>query len=103
MLLACCARCGSLAALRKSSGLAMVQVRLTTRSSRIKSRVGEDGFVQFDEELKRGDKVVIRDGPLTNLVGVFDRELEDGNRVLMLLTAISYQGRSKENCLKKNG
>ena len=57
----------------------------------IKSRVGDDGFVQFDEELKRGDKVVIRDGPLTNLVGVFESDLEDGDRVMMLLTAISYQ------------
>ena len=59
----------------------------------IKSRVDEDGFVQFnDEELKRGDKVVISDGPLANLEGVFERDLEDGDRVLMLLTAISYQG-----------
>jgi transcriptional antiterminator RfaH len=57
----------------------------------IKSRVREDGFVQLDEELKRGGRVVIRDGPLTNLVGVFERDLEDGDRVLMLLTAISYQ------------
>ena len=58
----------------------------------IKSRVGKDGFVQFNEELKRGDKVVIRDGPLANLVGIFERDVEDGDRVLMLLTAISYQG-----------
>jgi transcriptional antiterminator RfaH len=58
----------------------------------IKSRADKDGFVQFDEELKQGDKVVIRDGPLTNLVGIFERHLEDGDRVLMLLTAISYQG-----------
>jgi transcriptional antiterminator RfaH len=58
----------------------------------IKSRVGEDGFVQFNEELKRGDKVVICDGPLANLVGVFERDIEEGDRVLMLLTAISYQG-----------
>ncbi len=58
----------------------------------IKSRVDKDGFVQFNEELKRGDKVVILDGPLTNLVGIFERDLEDGDRVLMLLTAISYQG-----------
>jgi len=58
----------------------------------IKSRVGKDGFVQFNEELKRGDKVVVRDGPLTNLVGIFERDLEDGDRVLLLLTAISYQG-----------
>jgi hypothetical protein len=37
--------------------------------------------------------VVIRDGPLANLVGIFERDVEDGDRVLMLLTAISYQGR----------
>jgi transcription antitermination factor NusG len=30
----------------------------------IKSRVGKEGFVEFNEDLKRGDKVVIRDGPL---------------------------------------
>ena len=59
----------------------------------IKSRVAEDGFVQFNEDLKRGDKVVIRDGPLANLVGIFERDVEDGDRVQMLLTAISYQGR----------
>ena len=59
----------------------------------IKSRVGQDGFVQFNEEvLKPGDKVVVRDGPLADLVGVFERDVEDGDRVLMLLTAISYQG-----------
>ena len=58
----------------------------------IKSRVGEDGFVQFNEELKRGDKVVISAGPLVDLEAVFERDLEDGDRVLLLLTAISYQG-----------
>jgi transcriptional antiterminator RfaH len=59
----------------------------------IKSRVGKDGFVFFNEEaLKPGDKVVVRDGPLANLVGIFERDVEDGDRVLMLLTAISYQG-----------
>lgn len=59
----------------------------------IKMRVGKDGLVQFNEELKCGDKVVICDGPLANLVGVFERDVEEGDRVLMLLTAISYQGR----------
>lgn len=58
----------------------------------IKSRVGEDGFVQLNEELKRGDKVVISAGPLVTLEGIFERDLEDGDRVLLLLTAISYQG-----------
>lgn len=59
----------------------------------IKSRVGEDGFVQFNEDaLKPGDKVVVQDGPLANLEGIFERDVEDGDRVLMLLTAINYQG-----------
>jgi len=58
----------------------------------IKSRVGKDGLIHFNEELKRGDKVVIRDGPLANLEGVFQSGVEEGDRVLMLLTAISYQG-----------
>jgi transcriptional antiterminator RfaH len=58
----------------------------------IKSRVGQDGFVQFNEELQCGDKVVISAGPLVNLEAVFERDLEDGDRVLLLLTAISYQG-----------
>jgi transcriptional antiterminator RfaH len=58
----------------------------------IKSHVAKDGFIQFNEDLKRGDKVVIRDGPLANLVGIFERDIKDSDRVLMLLTAISYQG-----------
>ncbi len=56
------------------------------------SRVDKDGFIQFnEEELKPGDKVVVREGPFANLVGIFERHVEDGDRVLMLLTAISYQ------------
>jgi transcriptional antiterminator RfaH len=58
----------------------------------IKSRVDKDGLVQLNEELKHGDKVIIRDGPLANLQGIFERDIEDGDRVQMLLTAISYQG-----------
>jgi transcription elongation factor/antiterminator RfaH len=58
-----------------------------------KSRVGPDGLIQFNQEFKPGDKVIIRDGPLANLQGIFERDIEDGERVSMLLTAISYQGR----------
>lgn len=58
----------------------------------IKSRVDKDGLVQLNEELRHGDKVVIRDGPLANMEGIFERDIEDGDRVQMLLTAISYQG-----------
>jgi len=58
----------------------------------IKSRVGKDGLVHLNEDLKRGDKVVISDGPLANLEGIFESGIEEGDRVLMLLTAINYQG-----------
>ncbi len=49
-------------------------------------------LVQLNEELKHGDKVVIRDGLLANLEGIFEQDIEDGDRVQMPLTAISYQG-----------
>lgn len=59
----------------------------------IRSRVGADGFVRIGEEIKPGDKVVIREGPLRNLVGIFERELKDSERVQILLDAVSFQGR----------
>jgi transcription antitermination factor NusG len=58
----------------------------------IRSRVGEDGFVRLGEELKTGDPVVIDGGPFKGLMGVFERELSDRERVEILLTAVHYQG-----------
>jgi transcription elongation factor/antiterminator RfaH len=58
----------------------------------IKSRVDKDGLVQLNEDFKHGDKVIVRDGPFANLEGIFERDIEDGDRVQMLLTAINYQG-----------
>ncbi len=59
----------------------------------IHERIDKNGFVRTDEdELKRGDKVVVKGGPLRNLMGVFDHELKEKDRVMVLLTAISYQG-----------
>ncbi|HEV2860055.1 MAG TPA: transcription termination/antitermination NusG family protein [Pyrinomonadaceae bacterium] len=59
----------------------------------IKSRVGADGFVSTAEELREGDRVVIKEGPLKDLVGVFERKVKDSDRVMILLTAITFQGR----------
>jgi transcriptional antiterminator RfaH len=58
----------------------------------IHERIDKNGFVREDEEIKRGDKVVVNGGPLRNLMGVFDHELKEKDRVMVLLTAISYQG-----------
>jgi transcriptional antiterminator RfaH len=59
----------------------------------IQARVGADGFVALNEAFKPGDKVLIKEGPLANLSGVFEHELKDSERVMILLTTINYQGR----------
>ncbi len=57
----------------------------------IRARVGSDGFVKPYEELKAGDEVVIKDGRFQNLCGVFEREMEDADRVSILLNTVSFQ------------
>jgi transcriptional antiterminator RfaH len=59
----------------------------------LQARVGSDGFFKVGEPLKPGDAVRIKDGPWKALVGVVERNIQAGERVELLLTAISYQGR----------
>lgn len=59
----------------------------------ISARIDENGFVKIGDDLKQGDKVVIKAGPLRDFEGVFERELNDNERISVLLTTISYQGR----------
>ena len=59
----------------------------------ISARSDPNGFVKVGEDLKQGDKVVIKAGPLRDFEGVFERELNDNERISVLLTTISYQGR----------
>jgi len=59
----------------------------------VQSRVGEDGLVKLDNELHQGDPVMIDSGPLRHMVGVFQHDIIGTDRVAILLTAISYQGR----------
>jgi transcriptional antiterminator RfaH len=51
----------------------------------------KNNFVRIDEEIRPGDKVVIKDGPLKNFAGIFEREMKDTDRVRLLLEAVSYQ------------
>jgi len=37
--------------------------------------------------------VAIKHGPFSNLIGIFEREVGDCDRVQILLTTISYQAR----------
>jgi transcriptional antiterminator RfaH len=59
----------------------------------ISARIDENGFVKLGDDLKPGDKVVIKAGPLRDFHGVFERELNDNERISVLLTTISYPGR----------
>jgi len=60
----------------------------------IRSRIGPDGYVRLeDRSLRPGDRVLVREGPLRGLTGIFERELDDRERVILLLEAIEYQAR----------
>jgi len=59
--------------------------------SLIRSNIREDGFLRIDEEIRPGDRVIVKDGPLKNFAGVFEREMKDIDRIRILLETVSYQ------------
>ena len=59
----------------------------------MKSRRDQDGFVRLRDEFNAGDKVMICNGPLRNLRGIFEGAYGDDERVSVLLSAVGYQNR----------
>ena len=59
----------------------------------LRAQEGEDGFVRLGDDFKYGDKVRIESGSFKDLVGILDRDIKDNERVMLLLTSLSYQGR----------
>jgi transcriptional antiterminator RfaH len=59
----------------------------------IKSRISDDGFVKIGEPLKPGDEIVVKLGPLKGLEGIFERTMNDIDRVMILLSTVNFQGR----------
>lgn len=60
----------------------------------IQSHIGQDGYVVFERTaLHPGDRVIVQDGPFQGFRGLFTRELNDRNRVVILLEGIEYQAR----------
>jgi transcriptional antiterminator RfaH len=57
----------------------------------IQSRVDSKGFVQLDEEFKPGEEVIVNEGSLRGISGIFNRATKDASRVEILLNAINYQ------------
>jgi transcriptional antiterminator RfaH len=61
--------------------------------SLIQSRMDENGFVRMNDELNPGDEVTIKSGAFEGLNGIFDREINGKERVMIFLSAIKYQAR----------
>jgi transcriptional antiterminator RfaH len=61
----------------------------------IQSRQGNEGYVHLERvALRAGDRVIItQKGSLHGVSGVFERELDDQQRVTILLEAIHYRAR----------
>ncbi len=59
----------------------------------IRLRMGTDGFVNLTQEIAPGDTVRITGGPLSNFVGVFEKNASAAKRIKLLLSAVSYQCR----------
>ena len=54
-----------------------------------------DGLIEllkYGEEPVLGDEIEVVEGPLKGLKGIFEREMSDADRVLILLNYVSYQG-----------
>ena len=45
------------------------------------------------QPMQRGDRVVVQEGPLQGLSGIFEQALDERERVVILLEAIRYQAR----------
>lgn len=58
----------------------------------LRSRLDGDGLVRASEELAQGDRVKITSGQLRDFEGVFERRIKASDRVVILLTAVGFQG-----------
>ncbi len=58
----------------------------------IKENMGEDDFVIIKpRKFTRGEKVIIKEGPLKNFYGIFEKELKGPERVMILLETLNYK------------
>jgi transcriptional antiterminator RfaH len=57
----------------------------------IAAQTDGEGFVKIGDELKPGTKVRIQAGPFKGLIGIFERETKDADRIKILLDSVCYQ------------
>jgi transcriptional antiterminator RfaH len=59
----------------------------------LQSKLDADGLVRLSEDdLAQGDRVKITGGHLRDFEGVFERKVKASDRVVILLTAVNFQG-----------
>ncbi len=63
----------------------------------IKSRMKGDGSIRIGRNFKRGERVLIMDGPFKDFVGIFEREIPARDRVIILLNTLEYQAKLELN------
>jgi transcriptional antiterminator RfaH len=57
----------------------------------IQERKTKDGFILLGPDLKQGDELVVVHGPFKGFKGIFERDMKDADRVIILLKTVSYQ------------
>jgi transcriptional antiterminator RfaH len=57
----------------------------------IQSRQDELGYVKLEDEIRPGDEVVVKNGIFKGIHGVFERNMNSSERVVILLKAIQFQ------------
>lgn len=57
----------------------------------IQSRQDDFGYVKLEDGISQGDEVVIADGMFKGIHGIFERKINNSDRVMILLKAIQYQ------------
>ena len=59
----------------------------------ITDHMSPDGFIRIANELQKGDRVVIEDGSFKDFEGIFESEVKQTDRIVVLLNAVRYQSR----------
>ena len=59
----------------------------------IQAQIGQEGFITMDNKFFNGDRIMIQGGPFMSMQGTVEREMSDSDRLVVLLSSVSYQGR----------
>jgi transcription antitermination factor NusG len=59
----------------------------------IMSQISAEGFAKSENDFHCGDGVTVRAGAFEKLQGTVERDLMDCDRLVILLSSVSYQGR----------